>query len=146
MKKIIIFSISIALLISIFLFTAVQAVTETISGSTGGVSYEGEKTVLYLQGGVYGDVESTAASTMGRLGISWWTFDQKCQNDQWAFYYNVGGEVNTNSTYYRRAMFKGSSEECYAKYGVFPEYTRSTGNHEFNMGTPVYRFLEAIIP
>ncbi|MDX9849907.1 MAG: hypothetical protein RBT01_05335 [Anaerolineaceae bacterium] len=121
----------------------VDAYTTSLSGSTGGVSYTAYKSVLILPGGYYGQVESTAVSSMGRIGISYWTFDQKCTNGQWSFYYNLGGTVNLNSTYFMRDMFYSSSEGCYGKFGVSTTYTRSTGNHEFNMGTPVYRFLEA---
>ncbi|PKO06376.1 MAG: hypothetical protein CVU41_06535 [Chloroflexi bacterium HGW-Chloroflexi-3] len=138
-----IIAVGIIIFLTLMHYGNVDAYTTSLSGSTGGVSYTAYKTVLLLPGGYYGQVESTAVSSMGRIGISYWTFDQKCNNGQWSFYYTPGGLVNLNSTYFMRDMFYSSSEGCYGKFGVSSTYTRSTGNHEFNMGTPVYRFLEA---
>lgn len=83
--------VCLVLLLFILRLGNVNAYTTNLSGSTGGVSYTAYKTVSILPGGYYGQVESTTASSMGRLGISYWTFDQKCSNNQWSFYYSLGG-------------------------------------------------------
>ena len=145
--KKIFWAFSLALLICVFCFSSVYAISReaTLSGNTGGVSYTGRKYVGMLPNSFSGSVTSSSTSSMGRIGITYWTFQMQCTDGTNPIYITSGAALNYNSSYYHRYEWKPGSVAC-GNNGTTLQFIRSTGNHEFNMGTPVYRFLEARYP
>lgn len=131
-----IISIVLATLLTILSFTSILAGTTTKNGTVGGVTVRGEKSIYQSSYSWSTYLGSYANSTIGTIGYTYWTIQEKCvPTGAVTFYVQYPGAVNYSATQY----YTGAVVNYRACSGQ--RQLKSTGNHDFKQGSGVWQPL-----
>lgn len=127
-------SLVLATLLVIISVTNISAATSTLYGTVGGVNVRAEKTVTKYTTTWSAYLGSYANSTIGTIGYTYWTIQEKCvPTGQITYWKQYPGAVHYNSTqYYTGATMTYRSCSGQRQLG-------NLGNHDFKQGSGVWQ-------
>ncbi|MGC1379322.1 MAG: hypothetical protein WA821_24030 [Anaerolineales bacterium] len=129
-------SIVLAAFLAILSFTNAPAGTTTKSGVVGGVAVRAEKSIYRYNYSWTTTLGSYASSTIGTIGYTYWTIQEKClATNKVTFYKRYPGSVRYSAAQYYTAA-NTTYRSCEGQREV-----KSTGNHDFKQAKGVWQPL-----